>query len=399
MSEPLSQAEVSELRHELRTPFNAIIGYAEMLLEVAADDGLEELVPGLESLRASGKELLGAVNAALSAGAEVRRDELAELGGRVAADLRPLSLTLTELIQMAHAGPAREALPDLERIRGATWGLAELAQERLLYDSGVAAPADRDRAAPSETPALEAPDRFALDAGVVLVVDDNSLNRDLLCRRLERQGYQPVSCPGGREALAQLEQGGIDVVLLDILMPEIDGYEVLQQIKSSEKLRDLPVIMISALDEMSSVVRCIEMGAEDYLPKPFDPVLLRARVGACLEKKRLRDKELEYLRGVEEVQKAAMSVEAGSFEPGSLEAVAARADELGRLARVFQHMASEVRAREERLKSEVRKLQIQIDERDTQKRVAEILESDFAQSLVEKARQLRRRAKKDDAAE
>ncbi|MFH1981550.1 MAG: EAL domain-containing protein [Pseudomonadota bacterium] len=131
----------------------------------------------------------------------------------------------------------------------------------------------------------------------VLVVDDIRSNRHYLIKHLEKQGIRHVfEAENGREALDILSRQHIDLVLLDVMMPEIDGYEVLRQMKSQETLRDIPVIMITAVNDMESTVTCIENGAEDYLPKPFNPILLRARVSACLEKKRLRDVEREYLR-------------------------------------------------------------------------------------------------------
>ncbi len=134
------------------------------------------------------------------------------------------------------------------------------------------------------------------ERGSILVVDDNDINRDLLSRYLERQGHTVQVAHNGRQALEMIATGAFDLVLLDIMMPELNGYEVLQHLKHSETWRDLPVIMISALDEIDSAVRCIELGAEDYLRKPFNPVLLRARVQACLEKKRLRDLKVEQQR-------------------------------------------------------------------------------------------------------
>ena len=114
----------------------------------------------------------------------------------------------------------------------------------------------------------------------VLVVDDNEMNRDMLKRRLTRDGYRIDVAENGRHALEKIAAGSYDLVLLDIMMPEVDGYRVLAQMKSTPTLRHIPVIMITALEEMESVVRCIEMGAEDYVLKPFNPVLLKARVGA-----------------------------------------------------------------------------------------------------------------------
>jgi class 3 adenylate cyclase/CheY-like chemotaxis protein len=135
----------------------------------------------------------------------------------------------------------------------------------------------------------------------LLVVDDNENNRYMLTRRLQREGYSNVvTANDGRQALELLRTGSFDLVLLDIAMPELNGYQVLEQMKADALLRDLPVIMISAIEETESMVRCIELGADDYLPKPFDPTLLRARVRAILEKKALRDEVRTHAGQVEE---------------------------------------------------------------------------------------------------
>jgi class 3 adenylate cyclase len=135
-------------------------------------------------------------------------------------------------------------------------------------------------------------------AGRVLIVDDDRINRTLLARGVEQAGHLVRTAENGRDALALLGEEPHDLVLLDIVMPELDGVAVLEQIKSDPHLQHIPVIMISAVDETDSVVRCIEMGAEDYLPKPFDPVLLRARINAGLARKRLHDIEQERVRSV-----------------------------------------------------------------------------------------------------
>jgi class 3 adenylate cyclase len=142
------------------------------------------------------------------------------------------------------------------------------------------------------------------DGVALLVVDDNEDNRFTLTRRLARQGYENVAeAVNGREALDRLGDRPFDLVLLDIMMPEMNGYEVLERMKADMDLRDIPVIMISAIDDMDSVVRCIKLGAEDYLPKPFNSTLLKARLGACLEKKRMHDQEASYLRQIETEKK------------------------------------------------------------------------------------------------
>jgi len=135
----------------------------------------------------------------------------------------------------------------------------------------------------------------------LLVVDDNEDNRYTLTRRLKREGYTNLTTANdGKQALELLRSQKFDLMLLDIMMPEVNGYEVLEQLKADADLRHLPVIMISAVGEVESVVRCIELGAEDYLPKPFDATLLRARVGASLEKKALRDEVREWNKKLEE---------------------------------------------------------------------------------------------------
>ncbi len=140
------------------------------------------------------------------------------------------------------------------------------------------------------------------DQGNVLVVDDNQVNRDLLARRVKRQGHLISSASDGFQALKMMRTQPFDLVLLDIMMPQMNGYQVLETLKADSKLRHIPVIMISAVDDIESIVRCIELGAEDYLSKPFNPVLLKARINACLEKKRLRDQEQAYIKRLAEEQ-------------------------------------------------------------------------------------------------
>lgn len=232
-----------------------------------------------------------------------------------------------------------------------------------------------------------------MSAGRVLVVEDALVNRKLIERLLREQGHTVTAVGDGFAALESLGAEGeppFDVVLLDLVMPGLDGYATLERIKAAQRLAHLPVIVISAVEELDSVVRCIELGAVDYLPKPVDPAILRARLTAALSAKRLRDLEREYLEEVGRVIAAAAAVEANAFVPTSLDQVAARPDALGQLARTFQRMAREVRAREERLESQVRELRIEIDETRQAARVAEITNSDYFQDLRARAADLRR---------
>ena len=125
----------------------------------------------------------------------------------------------------------------------------------------------------------------------LLVADDNKVNRLLLARSLALQGHQVASAENGRIALEMLRGGGFALLLLDMEMPEMDGFQVLEQLAADTALRDLPVIVTSSLEGVAHVVRCIELGADDYLHKPVNPVLLKARIGSSLEKKRLRDQQ------------------------------------------------------------------------------------------------------------
>jgi two-component system cell cycle response regulator len=226
----------------------------------------------------------------------------------------------------------------------------------------------------------------------LLVVDDDRINRRLLASYLARLGHEVTTAADGAAGWERLRGGEpVDVVLLDVLMPELDGYEVLERIRGDPALRHLPVIMISALEETDSIVRCIELGADDYLPKPFSPVLLRARINAGIARKRLYDLEREYLEQVAHVVDAAAAVENGTFEAAALDRVAVRDDALGNLARIFQHMACEVAARERALKQQVRELRIEIDRANADRQVAEITETDYFRDLQRKADALRAR--------
>lgn len=228
--------------------------------------------------------------------------------------------------------------------------------------------------------------------GRVLIVDDSPVNRLVLQRTLEAEGLETGVAHDGLGALAALREPGVafDVVLLDLVMPNMDGYETLSRLKADPKLQHLPVIVITAVDEVASVARCIEMGAADYLPKPFNAAILRARISASLASKRLRDLELEYLEQVDQVTDAAVALESGDFDPGTLDGVADREDALGRLARVFQGMAVEVQARERRMQQQVQELRIEIDEARQGKQLQEITGTDYFRQLREDAGNLRR---------
>ena len=237
---------------------------------------------------------------------------------------------------------------------------------------------------------------LSISTSSLLIVDDNSMNRIMLTRYTTKLGYRANVAENGRQALERLLHEPFDLVLLDVQMPEMDGYQVLEQMKAHTRLREIPVIMISAVDELESTVRCIELGAQDYLPKPFNPVLLRARLTACLERKQLRDQEIDYLHQVGQVTAAASAIKTNTFQTESLDEVAGRSDELGQLAQVFQEMARQVYAREQNLQQQVQQLRIEIDQSRKAREVADITESDYFQQLLGKANELRNRATTDE---
>jgi len=153
----------------------------------------------------------------------------------------------------------------------------------------------------------------------VLIVDDEPINIDYVEQELEDLGYEISSARNGREALEQVARAAPDVILLDILMPELDGFQVLEQLKANEELRSIPVIVVSAMSDMESTVRAIELGAEDFLPKPFDPVLLKARIAASVERKRLRELEIQYSKQMEQELELAWQVQSGFLPEAPLE--------------------------------------------------------------------------------
>ena len=333
----------AQLRHDLRTPLNHIIGYTEMLLEDATvhqqRDRLERALAGAPA----GLEL---INAALGSARRIVPGDVAQLYAALQAPRETIVEAVAALLPESD-GEAFSA--DLKKILSAADRLApEPAQP-------VAQAAEQASAPPA--PPVEAQPSQAR----ILIADDGAENREVLRRRLEREGHAVEAAENGRRALELVAERSYDLVLLDVLMPELDGYAVLDALKGSPATRDIPVIMISALDELEGIVRCIERGAEDYLHKPFDPVLLRARINASLEKKRMRDQEVEYLREVNRVIEAAAAVEGGRYRPGALAEVTRRDDELGHLARVFDSMAQQIKAREERLRERVRDLRQEIE--------------------------------------
>jgi sigma-B regulation protein RsbU (phosphoserine phosphatase) len=288
--------DLSKIRHDLRTPINHILGYCEMLQE---DDQLpEEFAPDLGKIHAGGKQLLALIAEYFDEETfETKRGDVQ----RLCHDLRtPVNQIIgySEILQEdAIKLGCKKYIPDLQKIRAAAASWLGLMEEHLLpagAGADAAANVTDTLLAPGitfQSPAARSKVGRAGAQGNLLVVDDDEFNRDMLSRRLQRDGYTVQSAANGVDALRLLRTNTFDLVLLDLIMSGLDGYQVLVKMKADPVLREIPVIMLSSLDQESGIARCIEVGAEDYITKPFSPVFLRARIEASLEKKRLRDKE------------------------------------------------------------------------------------------------------------
>jgi two-component system response regulator len=315
-------AVLSNLRHELRTLLNAIIGYSEMLLEDAEDAGKKVYISDLGKIHAAGKQLLALVDEILQPAkidAALENLDLEAFGAKLRHELRtPLNAIIgysEMLLEDAEKQGQVNFIPDLQKIDAAGQRFLGLINNIVKHSKIQSGKMDtdivtltsssgtlsliQDLVSTTRPLAEDAAWTKASEQGSLLVVDDNETNRDLLARHLESQGHTVAKAENGRQALGMIQKDKFDLVLLDVMMPEMNGYQVLTHMKSNISWKNIPVIMISALGEMDSVVQCIEMGAEDYLPKPFNPVLLKARINACLEKKRLRDMEQLYAKSME----------------------------------------------------------------------------------------------------
>lgn len=304
------------LKHELRTPLNHIIGFCEMLIEEAQDQPQDQAsgrrlsTPDLERIHEAGRRLLGVINTLFDESIpQAERFEESHIHHEVRTPLNQI-IGYTELLQEDAADLDDKAcVDDLAKIHSAALRLLDLV---LANFGGNRFPVDAaERLDPSQAVSLlrkepEIPAALesggstqARHLGSILIADDDSANREMLARRLRRLGHTVSMAENGRQAVEMIRAGSYDLLLLDIVMPEMDGYEVLKYLQANRPVARLPVIVLSASDDSKKVAHSIKLGAQDYLPKPFDPVLLQARIASCLEKKRLRDREAAYLRTIQ----------------------------------------------------------------------------------------------------
>ncbi|MEY2833955.1 MAG: hypothetical protein RLZZ574_3214 [Cyanobacteriota bacterium] len=299
---PLSH--LFQLRQELGIPINAIIGYSEMIIEEIAEINQDvTYLPELEQIRACGVELLASVNIFFDP-TKLTKDwqnlqsiiSNPQLQTQLA---KPTQVVIDHSQQLISLVDKNFLLEVRQINRAANQLLQEIPRLIEVATSDIEILEDTTLNLSTSVLANRFPlDQYQLSQArgyTVLVVDDSAINREILADQVKAEGYQTATAKDGKQAIQMIQTGSFDLILLDIIMPEIDGYQVLKWIRHSP-WKHIPTIMISALEQTDSVVKCIEMGAEDYLTKPFNSTLLKARLGACLEQKRLRDLESIYMR-------------------------------------------------------------------------------------------------------
>ncbi len=296
---------VSRLRQELGMSINAIIGYSELIIEEIEDVNRDfEYLDELEQIRECGVELLTSVNtffdSARSLDSQLKLPTIVN-NHKLKIELeKPTQLVIDNCQQLISLIEG-DFIVELEKINSAANKL--LQEIKVLIEATSSetniSPEILDAATEVMTDSdLLSMINFETSAETcnytILIVDDSITNRQLLARQVEAQNYQVATAANGKQAIQMIQTGSYDLILLDIIMPEVNGYQVLEWIRGSP-WQHIPTIMISALDQIDSVVKCIEMGAADYLAKPFNSILLKARLEACLEQKRLRDQESLYI--------------------------------------------------------------------------------------------------------
>ena len=296
----LHRTLLAYVRQEFEAPVDAILGYAEIMLEDAEGQRNDAILGDLQRLHKAGLKLKELVSGLLDPAA-VHQD-FADFRRNLRHDLRtPISAIKgfgEWLLEDAQEARNEVLARDLKKLLEAVARLLEQI-DTLVDFTGSSLPAATDGKPQSATVSAVLKSVQPLSPTVpgearssrILIVDDTEAIRELLSRRLAREGHRIVEAENGRSALDRIAVEPFDLILLDMMMPDINGYEVLTQLKADTRYSDIPVIIISALDEIDGIVRCIEAGAEDYLSKPFNPVLLRARIGASLEKTQLRNRE------------------------------------------------------------------------------------------------------------
>ena len=337
----------AELRHDLYNPINQIIGFSELIEE----DFVEDQTFSLEDLYKI-------------------RSAAQMLGSLVKTRVKPSSqLSLSE-----------RPLPNKE-----------------IGENPLPAKSFTDDLSQSVTDIDDNRFRKDIPMGKVLAVDDDAFNLDILAKFLNKQGHVVTTAEDGIEALDVLSKASFDLVLLDVMMPNLNGFETLKRIKEQENLLSTPVIMISALDELSSVIKCIEYGAEDYLPKPYNSTLLRARVGACLERKAWVDKHLELIDKLEVSQKIIdIEIKNSETQIKLLQEKYQGVADVNPLVDAFAQMNSSLVGQRRQIAETLQDVHIKINRTKVSAQVKTIISNPQFSSLNDRAKAMRARRKRHE---
>lgn len=300
----MGSGKSSKTRHDLRTLLNHVAGYSDLLREDSRELGHEELGDIFTSIFRLSGEL---------------KDTLTELFDEPGRDeagygtLRSQALSqLFDVISLGHSAKRianrdghKEFLPDVEKVLDSSDRIVDIIENSAsggLREQGFSRAPASGEAELRKSRKRDQDIGKAPVSGRILVIDDDEINRHIMTRQLERQGHTVVTADSGKEALSLLRQVPFDIIILDVMMPDMNGFQVLEQLKGNEHFSDMPVIIISALEDSQAMAKCIEMGAEDYLPREYDPIILRARIGSILERAKLKKQKDLYVSAIVEAQ-------------------------------------------------------------------------------------------------
>lgn len=294
------------LRHEMRTYLNQVMGYSEMLREDSSESDRDDLAALSNQIFGESEEIRLEVNSFFDPEKQdVAYSEIQVFCRKMYGSLYVILGLIRDILRIEPRAFLESFIDDVNIIDEAAKRLIDMVSEDVsaLIDANKSGTIHVPYVYPDGT---DIESKYTIESslkGTILIADDNVANKDMLARQIERQGHTVFSTSDSEEVMGMLSKRNYDLVVMDIMMPKLNGFQLLEKLKADPSFKNIPVIMISALDEIESAVRCIEMGAEDFLPKTPDPVLLRARIGASLEKKRFRDQEQMYVKTILESQR------------------------------------------------------------------------------------------------